>query len=243
MTDCEQLINADCIDAMRTILAASIDLVLADPPYGCTKNAWDKIIPFDLMWEQLERIIRPNGAIILHAGGMFTADLMRSKPKLWRYNLVWHKTTPTGFLNANRMPLRIHEDICVFYKALPTYNPIKTTGHQRKVSTAANKRNCKATTDYGTYGLSSYDSTERYPVSVLTFATDKQKSAEHGTQKPVALEEWLIRSYSNPGDTVLDFCMGSGSTGVACKNTGRRFIGIEKDPEIFQSAVRRICGR
>lgn len=160
---------------------------------------------------------------------------------MWRYNLIWQKTTPTGFLNANRMPLRSHETICCFYKSLPTYHPQKTTtGHKRKVSTAEHKRNSVKTLDYNEHGLKTYDSTERYPTSVLTFATDKQKCALHPTQKPVALLEYLIKSFSNENDTVLDNCMGSGSTGVACFNTNRNFIGIELDKKYFNIAKERL---
>ena len=193
------------------------------------------------IWTQLDRILTENGAVILFSAGAYTKTLMDSKTIPWRYNLIWQKTTPVGFLNANRMPLRAHEDILVFYKKLPTYNPQKTSGHPRKVSTAKHKRNSKMTEDYGKYEIKGYDSTERFPTSVLTFATDKQKCAAHGTQKPVALCEWLIKSYTNEGDTVLDFCMGSGSTGVAAMNTNRNFIGIEKDADFFVVAKERIA--
>ena len=236
-----ELILGNCLKVMPKFADKSIDMILCDLPYGETaRNKWDVCLPFDLLWKEYERIIKDDGAIILFANGMFTAELMTSNKKLWRYNLVWEKTQPTGFLNARRMPLRSHEDICVFYKRLPTYNPQKTTGHERKVSSASSKRNCKKSMNYGEAGLVSYDSTERYPKSVLTFPKDIQHSALHPTQKPVALLEWLIRSYTNEGDTVLDNCMGSGSTGVACLNTRRRFIGIESDKDYFDVAVRRI---
>lgn len=236
-----ELILDNCLKVMPKFADKSIDMILCDLPYGETaRNKWDVCLPFDLLWKEYERIIKDDGAIILFANGMFTAELMTSNKKLWRYNLVWEKTQPTGFLNARRMPLRSHEDICVFYKRLPTYNPQKTTGHERKVSSSSSKRNCKKSTNYGEAGLVSYDSTERYPKSVLTFPKDIQHSALHPTQKPVALLEWLIRSYTNEGDTVLDNCMGSGSTGVACLNTRRRFIGIESDKDYFNVAVRRI---
>lgn len=236
-----ELILGDCLKVMQSFADKSIDMVLCDLPYGETaRNKWDVCLPFDLLWKEYERIIKDDGAIILFANGMFTAELMTSNRKLWRYNLVWEKTQPTGFLNARRMPLRSHEDICVFYKRLPTYNPQKTTGHERKVSSASSKRNCKKSTNYGEAGLVSYDSTERYPRSVLKFPKDIQHSALHPTQKPVALLEWLIKSYTNEGDTVLDNCMGSGSTGVACQNTGRNFIGIESAKEYFETAARRI---
>ena len=165
---------------------------------------------------------------------------MLSNPKLWRYNLIWQKTTPTGFLNAKKMPLRSHEDILVFYKKLPTYNPQKTKGHKRKVSLAKHKINCKESEDYGKYSLTSYDSTERYPTSILKFKTDKQKAALHPTQKPVALCEYLIKTYTNEGEVVLDNCFGSCSTGVACVNTKRKFIGIELDTDYFKMSVGRL---
>lgn len=192
------------------------------------------------LWTHYKRIIKDNGAIVLFANGMFTADLMKSNEKMWRYNLVWQKTQPTGHLNAKRMPLRSHEDICVFYKKLPTYNPQKTTGHKRKVSTAKNKMNCKKTLNYGEYNLTSYDSTERYPTSVWTFSKDIQKSAIHPTQKPVALIEKIIKTYSNENEIVLDSCAGSMTTAIACINTRRQYICIEKDKDIFESGKERV---
>ena len=234
------LYRGDCLELMKDIPDGTVDMILCDLPYGTTKNKWDSVIPFKPLWEQYERIIKDNGAVVLFGSGLFTIKLITSNEKFWRYNLVWHKTTPTGFLNANRQPLRAHEDICVFYKKQSTYNPQKTKGHKRKVSTVEHKRNSKKTTDYGEHSLRSYDSTERFPKSVLTFATDKQKAAFHPTQKPVALLEYLIKTYTNEGDVVLDNCMGSGSTGVACVNTGRRFIGMELDEQYFTIAQKRI---
>ena len=232
--------QGDCLELMKEIPDGSVDMILCDLPYGATRNKWDIIVPFFPLWLQYRRIIKDNGAIVLFGSGRFTAMLVNSNPTMWRYNLVWQKTTPTGFLNANRQPLRTHEDICVFYKKQPTYVPQKTTGHKRKVSTAQHKRGCKKTSNYGEHGLNSYDSTERFPTSVLTFATDKQKSSLHPTQKPVALLEYLIKTYTYPGDVVLDNCMGSGGTGVACMNTGRSFVGMEIDEQIFEIAKRRL---
>jgi site-specific DNA-methyltransferase (adenine-specific) len=154
--------------------------------------------------------------------------------------LVWQKTTPTGHLNAKKMPLRSHEDILVFYKKLPTYNPQKTIGHERKVSTAKHKRNSKKTTNYGKHGLTTYDSTERYPKSVLTFATDKQKSALHPTQKPLELIKYLVRTYSNEGDWVLDNTCGSNTTGLACFELNRNYIGIENDFDMYEISKERV---
>ena len=235
-----KLLHGDCLELMKELPDKSIDMVLCDLPYGTTRNKWDIVIPFNLLWKEYKRIIKDNGVICVFGQGMFTAQLMISNSKMWRYNLIWQKTQPTGFLNANRMPLRAHEDICVFYKKLPTYNPQKTTGHIRKISSATHKKNCKATTNYGKHNLTSYDSTERYPTSIITYSKDIQKTAFHPTQKPVALLEYLIKTYTNENETILDNCMGSGSTGVACINIGRNFIGMELDEKYYEIAKNRI---
>lgn len=227
MLSLNQIYNIDCIEGMKLIADKSIDMIFVDLPYQKTHNSWDVMIPFEPMWEQFERIIKDNGAILLFGQDKFTAKLMLSNEKLHRYNIIWKKTTTTGFLNANRMPLRSHEDIMVFYKSLPTYNPQKTTGHKRKVSKAEHKRNSTVTTDYGKHDLTTYDSTERFPTSVWEFATDKQKSAIHPTQKPVDLCRYAIRTYTNEGDTVLDCCCGSGSIPLAAYLEGRNYIGMD----------------
>nr|DAF22965.1 MAG TPA: adenine-specific methyltransferase [Caudoviricetes sp.] len=239
MIDIQQ---GDCLALMRTIPSGSIDMVLCDLPYGVTaRNKWDVIIPFNSLWEQYARVIKEDAAIVLFGSGMFTADLMESNRKMWKYNLIWEKTQPTGFLNAQRMPLRCHEDILVFYKKQPTYNPQKTSGHVRKVSKAVHCKTAKKSLSYGDYSFTDYESDERFPRSVITFPKDTQKSALHPTQKPVSLLEYLIRTYTNKGDTVLDNCMGSGSTGVACIHTERNFIGYELDEDIFKTACERIA--
>lgn len=226
---------------MKAIPDKKIDCIITDLPYGQTKrNKWDTVIPFEDLWNQYNRIVKDNAAIILFGNGMFTAELMMSNKRMWRYNIIWEKTQPTGFLNAKKMPLRSHEDICIFYKKAPTYNPQKTTGHIRKVSKAEHKVGCKQTSDYGEHSLTTYDSTERYPKSVWKYAKDIQKSAIHPTQKPLALIEELVKTYTNEGDIVLDSCMGSGTTGVACKKLKRKFIGIEKDKEYYEKAKDRI---
>lgn len=213
---------------MKDIESKSVNLIFCDLPYGVTaKNKWDSIIPVIPLWKQYERIITDDGAILLFGQDKFTAKMMLSNEKLHRYNIIWKKTTPTGFLNAKRMPMRIHEDIMVFYKSLPTYNPQKTTGHKRKVSTAEQKRNCVKTLDYGEHKAQTYDSTERYPTSVWEFATDKQKCALHPTQKPLELCRYGIRTYSNVGDLVLDNCCGSGSIPLAAKLESRNYIGMD----------------
>lgn len=233
--------KGDCLEVMKEIPDKSINMILCDLPYGVTaKNKWDSIISPSSLWGQYERIIADNGVIALFGQDKFTAKMMLSNPKLHRYNLIWQKTTPTGFLNAKRMPMRTHEDIMIFYKSLPIYNPQKTYGHARKVSKAEHKRNCMKTTDYGEHGLTTYDSTERYPTSVLTFKTDKQKQSLHPTQKPVSLLEYLIKTYTNENMLVLDNAMGSGSTYVACMKTNRNFIGIEQDDKYFDIACERI---
>jgi len=263
-----QLYNGDCLEVMKNIPDKSVDMILCDLPYGCTKrNQWDIVIPYVPLWEQYKRIVKDNSAIILFGQGMFTAKLMLSNPDMWRYNLVWQKTQPVGFLNANRMPLRshedvcvfckdenknilndiyqelVHEDICVFYKKLPIYNPQKTSGHKKKCSTARHKRNSKSSTNYEEYKMYDYSSTERFPTSIVTFAKDIQKEALHPTQKPVALLEWLIKTYTDERAKVLDNCMGSGSTGIACINTNRDFIGIEIEKEMFDIASDRLKKR
>lgn len=230
----------DCLEGMKLIPNKYVDLICADLPYGKTKNKWDSIIDLEKLWEQYERIIKDNGAIILFGQDKFSARLMLSNEKMHRYNLIWEKTSPTGFLNAKKMPLRSHEDILVFYKQLPTYNPQKTTGHPRKVSTAHHKRNSKKTTNYSKHGLTTYDSTERYPKSVWKFATDKQKEALHPTQKPLKLIEELVKTFSNEGDIVLDNCAGSGTLPIACENTNREWIAMENGKNEFKIANQRI---
>lgn len=182
MIEINKLYNDDCLHKMQFIDDKSTDAIITDLPYGQTaRNKWDSVIPFDDLWDHYERIIKDNGAIILFANGMFTADLMESNKKLWKYNLIWEKTQPTGFLNAKKMPLRSHEDICIFYKKLPTYNPQMTDGHKRKVSKASHHVTAKDTTNYGESGWIDYDSTKRYPKSIWTYAKDTQKSAYHPT--------------------------------------------------------------
>ena len=222
---------------MRTIADNSVDLVLCDLPYGTTRNKWDSVIDLESMWAEYKRIC--VGAIVLTAQTPFDKVLGVSNLPMLRYEWIWEKTEATGHMNAKFAPMKAHENVLVFYKNKPTYNPQKTMGHARKTATADRAK--KESTNYGRQsGVSSYDSTERYPRSVLLFPTDKQKSNLHPTQKPVALMEYFVRTYTKEGDVVLDNCMGSGTTGVACLNTGRRFIGIEKEREYFDIAHARI---
>ena len=244
----EVLINEDCLDAMRFMPDKSVDMVLCDLPYEVlnkgNKNAnWDKMIPLDKLWEQYNRIVKDNGAIVLFGQGMFTCQLMMSNPKHWRYNLVWDKRLPTGFLNAKRMPLRSHEDIVVFYKKLPTYNPqmeegIPLHGKGSSYKSKKLKNNCYG--DMGATDDTRCGCTQKYPKSILHFDKPHPSITVQATQKPVELLEYLIKTYSNEGDTILDNTMGSGSTGVACIRTHRNFIGIEKDENYFEIAKKRI---
>ncbi len=235
-----KLYKGDCLEVMKTIEDNSIDAIITDPPYGTTACKWDSVINFELMWEQLNRIIKPNGAIVLFAQSPFDKVLGVSNIKSLRYEWIWEKTKSTGHLNAKKMPMKSHENILVFYKKLPTYNPQKTSGHERKVSKAESKPTGNHSDVYGSQVQTTYDSTERYPRSVQVFSKDEQKSRLHPTQKPVKLMEYLIKTYTNENETVLDFTMGSGSTGVACVNTNRNFIGIEMDDNYFEIAQKRI---
>lgn len=225
----------DCLDLMRYVPDKSIDCILCDPPYGTTRNKWDVVLPFELLWENYHRIIKDNGVIILFCDGMFTAELISSNRQYWRYNLVWDKGRGSDFLNANRKPMKSHEDIAVFYKKQPVFNkqywystPYKRT--QSHVQ-SSNYRPRKAASSISEDG-------RRNPLSVLAFP--RESSRIFPTQKPVSLLSYLIRTYTNEGDTVLDNCMGSGSTGVACVQTNRRFIGMEMHEPYFSLASERI---
>lgn len=243
--------QGNCLELMKEIPSKSIDLILCDLPYGTTKNKWDSVIDLELLWKQYNRIIKDNGVILLFAQTPFDKVLGVSNLKDLRYEIIWQKTAPTGFLNAKKMLMKAHENILVFYKKLPTYNPQMTKGHPRKVSSKSSRKKSVErhqeksevlASNYNSYGESQvgYDSTERYPISVQVFAKDQQKENYHPTQKPVALLEWLLRTYTNEGDLVLDNCMGSGSTGVACVNTNRNFIGMELTEQYFEIAKERI---
>lgn len=246
-----QLIQGDCLNEMQHLESKSIDMVLADIPFGTTACKWDNVIPFAPMWAELKRIIKQNGVIVLMAQTPFDKALGASNLPMLKYEWIWEKTSATGHLNAKKMPMKAHENalvfsedsedhwnMMVFYKSLPFYNPIKSTGHVRKKAKADRSIGSDV---YGKQqGLTAYDSTERYPRSVLKFASDKQHCNLHPTQKPVSLCEYLINTYTKEEETVLDFTMGSGTTGIACLNTGRHFIGIEKDQNYFEIACKRI---
>lgn len=234
----ESLLCGDCLNLLPSVNDASIDLILCDLPYGTTQNKWDSIVPLEPLWKEYNRIIKSNGAIILTAQSPFDKILGVSNLSMLRYEWIWEKTHPTGHLNAKRAPMKAHENVLVFYKSQPTYNPQKTNGHIRK--TATKRKDNTETYGKQTFEQLPYDSTQRYPRSVLLFPSDKQRIKLHPTQKPLALMEYFINTYTNEGDTVLDNCMGSGTTGVACRSTNRNFIGIEKDVEYFKIAKARI---
>lgn len=227
----------DCFDILPQIEMNSIDLVLADIPYGTTQCKWDSVLDLQRMWSELYRVAKPKAAVVLFSAQPFTSVLVASNLKHWRTEWIWEKGNATGFLNAKKQPLRAHENIQVFYRQQPVYNPQMTDGHERKTS----KRKIVGSDCYGQADNEVvYDSTTRCPRDVQKFSSDKQKSKLHPTQKPVALLQYLIETYSNPGEMVLDFTMGSGSTGVACQKSARNFVGIEKDPEIFKVAKQRL---
>lgn len=238
-TDKYELYHGDCLDVMKDIPDKSVDMILCDLPYGTTQNKWDSIISLDKLWKEYNRIIKDNGAIVLFAQTPFDKVLGYSNLKMLKYEWIWEKTAATGHLNAKKMPMKAHENILVFYKKLPTYNPQKTTGHTPVHSYTKYQDDGS---NYGKtkVGISGGGSTERYPRSVQVFKSDKQKVALHPTQKPIDLLQYLIKTYTNEGEIILDNCMGSGSTGVACLNTSRKFIGIELDDKYFDIAKNRI---
>ena len=237
-----KLYKGDCLEVMKEIEAGSIDAIITDPPYGTTACKWDSVIDFELMWEQLNRIIKPNGAIVLFGAEPFSSSLRMSNVRNYKYDWVWEKTQATGHLNAKRQPLRSNELISVFYKKQCTYNPQKTQDH-KPMNSGVRKLSVQNKTEvYGraTKELPFGGNTDRCPRTNIVFKSDKQKNYAHPTQKPFALMEYLIKTYTNEGETVLDFTMGSGSTGVACVNTKRNFIGIEMDDKYFEIAEDRI---
>lgn len=230
-----RIYQIDGLEGMALIPDKSIDMILCDLPYGTTQNKWDSIIPFDNLWKQYERIIKENGAIVLTAAQPFTSALVMSNPKLFKYDIIWEKSQATGFLNAKKMPLRKHESILVFYKKLPTYNPQFTEGKPYVAKSNASKNK-------GNYGKFNDNVTvnggKRYPVSILPFKNGGK--VDHPTQKPLEMFEYLINTYTNEAETVLDNCIGSGTTGVAALKTNRNFIGFELEPEYVRIANQRI---
>ena len=240
-----ELKNGDCLELMNGIPDGSIDMLLCDLPYGTTACKWDSIIPFEPLWEQYNRIIKDNGAIVLFGSEPFSTMLRYSNLKMFKYDWYWRKPRGTGHLNAKKQPLRDIETISVFYKKQCTYNPQYSDGEQ--YSAAKGGKNARVSvageTTYGRFmnGMEFRNDNPgiRYPKQLQEFGV-VERGTVHPTQKPVALLEYLIKTYTNPGEVVLDNCMGSGSTGVACVNTGRDFIGIELDPGYFAVAEKRI---
>lgn len=233
-----QLYNGDCLKIMKNIPDKSIDLILTDPPYGTTACKWDSIIPFEAMWSQYNRIIKPNSAVLLFGSEPFSSSLRMSNIKNYKYDWIWKKSKAQGFLNCKKMPLKDYENICVFCRKQPLYNPQGT-----KFGIFNNFRKSKINKDDDVYGKEREfppSTVGNYPKQIIEFSNKSGKDNLHPTQKPVALLEYLIKTYTNEGETVLDSCMGSGSTGVACLNTNRNFIGIELDERYFKIAEERL---
>ncbi len=240
----DRIYNMDCLEGMKAIPDGSVDAVICDLPYGTTQCPWDAVIPFEPLWKQYDRICKPNAAVILFGVNPFFADVINSNRKNFRYEIVWFKTSFAGFLNAEKCPLRAHENIAVFYRKLPTYNPqMQESQVPKRCTTLGSKVNV------GIYGekmkIENWEDTGyRYPIDVVTFKKDVKGSGDerhlHPTQKPVDLLRYLVRTYTNEGDTVLDNCMGSGTTAIACIKERRHFIGFELSKEYFDKAVRRI---
>ena len=235
-----KIYNEDCIEGMKKIEDKSVDMILCDLPYGITACKWDTIIPLEPLWEQYERAIKDNGAIVLTASQPFTSKLVMSNPKIFRYDITWDKVAVSNPFLANKRPLRSHEDILIFYKKQPTYNKQMRVGTKRKRGVSKSKWTT------GTLGNSSLpnsgDDTSnlKNPNTVLTISNANKINRLHPTQKPVTLFEYLIKTYTNEGETVLDNCMGSGTTAIAAINTGRNFIGFELDEDYHKASLDRI---
>lgn len=235
-----KLLQGDCLNLLGGVKDNSIDLVLADLPYGMTANKWDSVIPLAPLFEQYQRIIKPHGAVLLFGMGKFGANLIVNAPKKmpYRYDWIWEKTMPIGFLNSHKMPLRAHENIYVFYKHLPTYHPQKRYGFKNYSRSGETIRTGSNYHNQVKLAVRSYDGS-RYPIDVIKFSNGNNNNV-HPTQKPVDLLEYLIKTYTDEGMTVLDNTMGSGSTGVAAVNLNRNFIGMELDKDCFEIAKQRI---
>ena len=233
------IINDDCLNVMRKIPDKYFDLVLTDMPYGTTQNKWDIVVDLHLWWSEIKRITKENTAVISFSAQPFTTDLINSNRNDFRYSLIWDKVLPTGFLNANKMPLRVHEDICIFYSSLPYYNPIKSQGHQRKRVVKRDSKNNKNYGDFKNYG--GYDSTERHPTSILQFSNGGNRtSIVHPTQKDFGLVQHLLKMYADDKYKVFDPFIGSGTTAVACKSLGLDFVGVELEADYVAIANKRL---
>jgi len=231
-----ELHKGDCLEIMKSIPDKSIDAIICDLPYGTTACKWDTIIPFEPLWEQYKRIIKDNGAIVLFGSQPFTSALVMSNPKMFRYSLVWDKKFAGNFANANRMQMKTHEDICLFYSKQPTYNPLKT---QRNKPIKTGKISNPEFMFDKNFKQTKKEYSDKFPISILNYPREIGRTT-HPTQKPVPLLEYLIKTYTNEGDTVLDNTMGSGTTGVAAVNLNRNFIGIELDKDYFAICEKRI---
>jgi len=237
------LMQGDCLERMKEIKDGSVDMILADVPYGTTACKWDSIIPLEPMWEQLKRIIKTNGAIVMTAAQPFTTKLISSNYEMFRHNFVWDKVSPTGHLNAKKKPMLRHEDVVVFSSSKHgsfTYNPQMIKGKYRNKSPARSTDSVKGRCYGAVVHKGDNFNNNYYPTSIYQHSTGNRLNKVHPTQKPVALMEYLIKTYTNEGETVLDFTMGSGTTGVAAKNLNRNFIGIELDETYFNIAKERI---
>lgn len=238
-----QLIKGDCLVEMKNIPDASVDMILCDLPYGVTKNQKDKRIPMVPLWGEYNRIIKPNGVITLFAQGLFYVDLINANRKMFRYDIVWDKKLTTGFLNAKRMPLRRHEQIAIFYKKTPTYNPQFIEGKPLHSKGVAFKNKGHKNQNYGDFMQLDDERkgcTQKYPTSIVEFQKPHPSKSKHRTEKPIQLIIELINTYSKVGDIILDNCAGSGVTGEGCVITNRNFIGIEMDETCFNVAQDRI---
>lgn len=232
----------DCLELMKSIPDGSVDMILCDLPYGTTQNKWDAVIPFEPLWGQYKRVIKPKGAIVLFCSQPFTSILICSNLRHFKYTWTWRKPKGTGHLNAKKQPMRNTEDIAVFYAEQCTYTPQMTKGEPYKDKAGKNhEASTSMTESYGKYtNYREVNTGFRYPTQILEFGV-VERGTVRPTQKPVPLCEYLIKTYTNEGETILDNCMGSGTTGVAAKNLGRKFIGIEKDEKYFKTASERIA--
>lgn len=253
MLELDKIYNLDCLEGMKQIADNSVDCIICDLPYSVLHKSnkhvqWDRLIPFEPLWEQYLRITKPNAAIVLFCQGMFTAQLMMSQPKLWRYNLIWSKGRATGFLNANRMPMRNHEDIAVFYRTQPTYNPQFRDGDSHPTGNGIHKETNQCYGEHKKTGkLYDYKyckvvppTGKCFPQSIIEIKKEHNTAAWHPTQKPVDLIRYLIRTFSNENDLILDNCMGSGTTAIAAIREKRHFIGFELNAEYYEKAMKRI---
>lgn len=241
MIELNKIYNEDCLQGMKKIPDGSVDMILCDLPYGTTACKWDTIIPFKPLWEQYERVIKDNGAIVLTGKQPFTSQLVISNPKLFRYEIIWDKVCASNPMLAKKQPLKSHENICVFYKKQPTYNPQMTEGVVWNRGGSGAKLSKHNAFDINIKRECKSDKTNlKYPKTIWVESNSNRTNRLHPTQKPVNLLERLIKTYTNEGEVVLDNCMGSGSTGVACINTNMKFIGIELDKNYFEIAKNRI---